>query len=197
MPARRNHSYLLAALIALASSVFVLAQPAHAVTAPARAEVHYASTYADVRWAAVADATSYAVEVSKDGYYGPWRRWVTNSATTSVRIPISAHPYRDQQGAYRYKVIAMNSGGSASRSVVLTRSQGSGVSTGDSQKAAKKANSCLKQGLAAAAAAGATSGPVAIASAWIPGVNAVSAGSVAAAVGGSAASTYIVCVLPW
>lgn len=188
---------LVATVIALASSMFVLVQPARAIAAPQRAEVHYASTYAEVRWAAVADATSYAVEVSKVGYYGPWRRWATNSATTVIRVPLSSHPYRDQQGAYRYTVTAMNSGGSASRSVVLTRSQGSGVSAADSQKAATKANSCLKQGLAAAAAAGATSGVIAIGTAWIPGVNAVTAGSVAGAVGGAAASRYIVCVLPW
>lgn len=124
MLARRNPSYLFLALIALASSVFALSSPAHAISAPQRAEVHYASSYAEIRWSAVSDATSYAVEVSKDGYYGPWRQWTTNSATTVLQIPLAAHPYRDQQGAYRYKVIARNSAGSAARSVVLKRSRG-------------------------------------------------------------------------
>jgi hypothetical protein len=80
---------------------------------------------------------------------------------------------------------------------VTTRLQGSGVSTADSQKAANKATSCLKQGLEAVAATSAASGVWAIGSAWIPGVNVVTASSVAAAVGTSAASSYIVCALPW
>jgi hypothetical protein len=167
------------------------------MTAPQRAEVHYASSYAELRWSSVSDATGYTVEVSKVGYYGPWRQWSTGSATTVLRIPLSAHPYRDQQGSYRYKVTAHNSSASASRTVLMTRLQGSGVSAADSQKAANKATSCIKQGLAAAAATGATSGVAAIGTAWVPGVDVVTAGSVAAAVGGSAAGTYIMCVLPW
>lgn len=178
-------------------SVTVFSEPAHAISAPPRAEVHYSSSYAELRWSGVADATAYTVEVSKVGYYGPWRRWTTNSATTVLRLPMSTHPYRDQQGAYRYKVTAQNSAGSASRTVVATRLQGNAVSASDSQKAASKATSCLKQGLTAAAAAGATTGVAAVSSVWIPGVNVVSASSVAAAVGGSAATTYIACALPW
>lgn len=199
MIARRwNHTPVLV-LIAVFSSVVVLSlsEPARAIAAPSRAEVHYASTYAEVRWAAVSDATAYGVEVSKDGYYGPWRRWSTTSATTTVRIPFDAHPYRDQQGAYRYKVFAINSGGSAARSVVLTKSQGYGVSTADSQRAATKANSCLKQGLAAGVTTAASTGVYAVAAAWVPGVNAVSAGAAATLTGGSAAATYVVCLLPW
>jgi hypothetical protein len=196
MPARPR-SFLVAAAIAVSCSVAVLAQPAHAMSAPQRAEVHYSSSYAELRWSGVADATSYWVEVSKVGYYGPWRRWTTNSATTVLRIPLSAHPYRDQQGAYRYKVTAANSAGSASRSVVTTRLQGSAVSAQDSHKAADKATSCLKQGMEAVAATSATSGVYAIGSAWIPGVDVVTAGSVAAAVGGAGAGTYIACALPW
>lgn len=197
MLARRNPSYLVLALIALASSVLALSRPAHAIAAPQRAEVHYTSTYAELRWSAVNDATSYAVQVSKDGYYGPWRQWSTNSATTVLRIPLDAHPYRDQQGAYRYKVWAINSGGSAARSVVLNRSQGYGVSTADAQRAATKANSCLKQGLAAGATTAATSGIYTVAAAWVPGVNAVGAGAMATFTAGSAATTYVVCLLPW
>jgi hypothetical protein len=49
----------------------------------------------------------------------------------------------------------------------------------------------------AALAMGATSGVAAVATAWIPGVNAVSSGSVAAAAGGAGASAYVACVLPW
>lgn len=197
MSSRRNPSNLVLVLIAFASSVFFLSQPAHAISSPQRAEVHYTSSAAEVRWSAVSDATSYTVEVSKDGYYGPWRRWTMNSATTTVRIPLTAHPYRDQQGAYRYQVWATNSGGSASRSVVVSKSQGYGVSSGDSQKAATKANSCLKQGLAAGATTAATSGVYAVAAAWVPGVNAVSAATVATMTGGSGAVTYIACLLPW
>lgn len=131
MTARRwNHTPVLV-LIAAVSSVVVLSlsDPARAIAAPSRAEVHYSANYAEVRWSAVSDATAYGVEVSKDGYYGPWRRWSTNSATTTVRIPFNAHPYRDQQGAYRYKVFAINSGGSAARSVVPSTQPGTaGVS---------------------------------------------------------------------
>lgn len=194
---RRYHSHLVVFTLALASSVFWLSQPARAISAPQRAEVHNTSTVAEVRWSAVSDAMGYAVEVSKDGFYGPWRRWTTNSATTAVQIPFSAHPYRDRQGAYRYKVIAMNSSGSASRSVVVSRSQGYGVSTADTQKAATKANSCLQKGLVAGATTAAATGVVTIASAWIPGVNAVTAAGVGAATAGSSAATYVVCLLPW
>ena len=194
---RRHHSHLVLLILAFTSSVFALSQPAHAIAAPQRAEVHNSSTYAEVRWSAVSDATSYAVEVSKDGYYGPWRRWNTNSATTAVRIPFNQHPYQDQQGSYRYKVIAMNGGGSASRSVVLSRSEGYGVSTADTQKAATKANSCLKRGLAAGATTAASTGVVAFASAWVPGVNGVTAAGVGIATAGSSAATYVVCLLPW
>jgi len=183
--------------LAIGCTLGAQTEPAHAMSAPQRAEVHYTSSYAELRWSSVADATAYTLEVSKVGYYGPWRRWSTNSATTTLRIPLSAHPYRDQQGSYRYKVTAQNSSGSASRTVVTTRLQGSGVSTSDSQKAANKATSCLKQGLEAVAATSAASGVWAIGSAWIPGVNVVTASSVAAAVGTSAASSYIVCALPW
>jgi hypothetical protein len=195
--ARRNPSYLVLALIALASSVFALNTPAHAISAPQRAEVHYTSSYAELRWSQVSDATSYAVEVSKDGYYGPWRRWTTNSATTVLQIPLGAHPYSDQQGAYRYKVWAINSGGSAARSVVVDRSEGYGVSTADHQKAATKANSCLKRGLKAGATAAAGAGVYAFAASWIPGVNAVTASAVAVTVSSSASSAYVVCLLPW
>jgi hypothetical protein len=195
--ARRKPSYLVLVLIALVSSVVGLSQPAHAISAPQRAEVHYTSSYAEVRWSAVSDATSYSVEVSKDGYYGPWRWWNTSSATTVVQIPLTAHPYRDQQGAYRYKVIARNSAGSASRSVVLNRSEGYGVSTADHQKAASKASSCLKRGLKAGATSAAGAGVYAVAAAWIPGVNAVTASAVGATVGGSAGAAYVVCLLPW
>jgi hypothetical protein len=197
LAARRNPSNLVLVLIAFASSVFFLSQPAHAISAPQRAEVHYGPSSADVRWSAVSDATSYAVEVSKDGFYGPWRRWATSSAVTTLQIPLSAHPYRNQQGAYRYRVFAINSGGSASRSVVLSKSQGYGVSSGDNTKAATKANSCLKQGLAAGATTAAGSGVYAVAAVWVPGVNAVSAAAVATMTGGSAAGTYVVCLLPW
>jgi hypothetical protein len=194
---RRNQSSLLPLAIAIASSVFWLSQPAHAIAAPQRAEVHNTSTHAEVRWSAVSDATGYAVEVSKEGSYGPWRRWTTNSATTAVRIPFNQHPYQDRQGAYRYKVIAMNGGGSASRSVVLSRSEGYGVSTADTQKAATKANSCLHKGLVAGATTAASTGVVTIASAWIPGVNAVTAAGVGAVTAGSSTATYVVCLLPW
>lgn len=197
MLARRFVNPLVLAAISLASMVLALSHPAHALAAPTRAEVHYTSSYAEVRWSAVADATSYAVEVSKDGYYGPWRRWTTNSAHTVVDIPLSAHPYSDQEGAYRYKVWAINSAGSAARSVVMSKTQGSGVSTADTKKAAAKGNSCLKQGLAAGATTAAGSGVYAVAAAWIPGVNAMTAGAVAATTGGSAAATYVVCLLPW
>ncbi len=197
MTARRwNHTPVLV-LIAFVSSLVILSQPARAIAAPSRAEVHYGATYADVRWSAVSDATSYAVEVFKDGFYGPWRRWTTNSATTTARIPFTWHPYRDSQGVYRYKVIAINSGGAAARSVVFNKSQGYGVSTADSQKAATKANSCLKQGLAAGVTTAASTGVYAVAAAWVPGVNAVSAGAAAALTGGSTAATYVVCLLPW
>lgn len=197
MPARRRHSFLVGAALGVLLSTTVLAQPAHAISAPQRAEVHYTSSYAELRWSGVSDATAYTVQVSKVGYYGPWRVWETNSASTVLRIPITAHPYRDQQGSYKYTVTARNSSGAGARSVFTTRLQGSGVSAADSQKAANKATSCLKQGLEAAAVASAGSGVAAIGTAWIPGVNVVSAGSVAAAVGGSASSTYIMCVLPW
>jgi hypothetical protein len=185
------------ALSSVVAATVAFAHPARAIAAPQRAEVHYASTYVDVRWSSVADATSYAVEVAKDGFYGPWRRWSTSSAVTNVRIPLSEHPYRDRGGSYRYKVIALNSGGSAARSVVLTKLQGSAVSVADKEKAAAKANSCLKQGLAAGVAAGATTGVAAIATAWIPGANLVTAGMVAGSSGSAAASAYIVCALPW
>jgi hypothetical protein len=194
---RRYHSYLVLAVIAVASCLFALQRPAHAISAPTRAEVHNTASYAEVRWSAVPDATSYAVEVSKDGYYGPWRRWTTSSATTAVDIPFTAHPYRDRQGAYRYKVFAMNSGGSASRSVLLSRSQGYGVSTADAQKAAAKGNSCLKQGLVAGASTAAGSGVYALAAAWVPGVNAISATAVAATAGATGTGTWVVCLLPW
>jgi len=197
VPARRQQSFFVAMALSVGCIIGALDHPAQAMSAPQRAEVHYTSSYAELRWSTVADATAYTVEVSKVGYSGPWRRWTTSSATSVLRIPLSAHPYRDQQGSYRYKVTAQNSTSSASRTVVTTRLQGSGVSAGDTQRAANKATSCLKQGLAAAAATGATSGVAAITTAWIPGVNVVSASSVAAAVGGSAASTYIVCALPW
>ena len=182
---------------AVAAATVSLAHPARAIAAPQRAEVHYASTYVDVRWSAVADATSYAVEVSKDGYYGPWRRWSTSSSVTNVRIPLADHPYRDRGGSYRYKVFALNSDGSAARSVVVTKLQGSAVSVADKEKAAGKANSCLKQGLAAGVAAASTTGVAAIVTAWIPGANLVTAGMVAASTGSASASAYIVCALPW
>jgi hypothetical protein len=197
LPTRRNPSNLVLALIAFGCSVLFLSQPAHAISAPQRVEVHYTSSAAEVRWSAVSDATSYTVEVSKDGFYGPWRRWTTNSATTTVRIPLTAHPYRDQQGAYRYQVWASNTSGGGSRTVVMSKSQGYGVSTGDTQRAATKANSCLKQGLAAGATTAAGSGIYAVAAAWVPGVNAVSAAAVGTMTGGSAAATYVVCLLPW
>jgi len=199
MTARRwNHTPVLV-LIAVVSSVVVLSlsEPARAIAAPSRAEVHYSSSYAEVRWSAVSDATAYGVEVSKDGYYGPWRQWAVNSATTRIRIPFSEHPYRNAAGATRYKVTASNSSGGASRTVALNRSQGYGVSTADRNKAASKANACLKQGLAAGATTAAGSGVYAVAAAWIPGVNAVSASAVAAATASTAASTYVVCLLPW
>jgi hypothetical protein len=120
---RRHSSHLLLITVAVASSVFASSQPARAISAPQRAEVHNTSTYAEVRWSAVSDATGYAVEVSKDGYYGPWPRWTTSSATTAVRIPFDQHPYRDGRGAYRYQVIAINGDGSAVRSVAPTTSQ--------------------------------------------------------------------------
>lgn len=195
MTARRTA--LAFCLSSVISATIAVAHPARAIAAPQRAEVHYASTYVDVRWSAVADATSYAVEVSKDGYYGPWRRWGTSSAVTNVRIPLADHPYRDRAGSYRYKVIALNSDGSASRAVVLTKLQGSAVSVADKEKAASKANSCLKQGLEAGVATGATTGVAAIVTAWIPGANVVTAGMVGASSGGAAASAYIACVLPW
>jgi hypothetical protein len=195
--ARRRPSYLVLALIALVSSVVALSRPAHAISAPQRAEVHYTSTYAEVRWSAVSDATSYAVEISKDGYYGPWRWWTTNSATTVLRVPLDGHPYHDQLGAYRYKVIARNSAGSAARTVSVDRSEGYGVSTADHQKAASKANSCLKRGLKAGATTAAGAGIYAVAASWIPGVNAVTASAVAVTVSGSAGSAYVVCLLPW
>ena len=197
MSARRwNHTPFLV-LIAVLSSWVVLSVPARAIAAPTRVEVHYSGSYAEIRWSAVSDATSYAVVVSKDGFYGPWRQWTTNSATTYVRIPFTAHPYRDSQGVYRYKVTAMNSDSGATRSVTVNKSQGYGVSTADSQKAASKANSCLKQGLAAGVTTAASTGIYAVSAAWIPGVNAVSAGTAAALTGGSGAATYVVCLLPW
>lgn len=195
-PRRLPHRLVLT-LIALASSVFWLSEAAHAIAAPSRVEVHYSSSYAEVRWTAVSDATTYYVEVSKDGYYGPWRQWSVSSATTRIRISFADHPYRGSSGAYRYKVTASNSSGYASRSVALNKSQGYGVSTADREKAASKANGCLKQGLAAGATTAAGSGVYAVAAAWIPGVNAVSASAVAAATASTAASTYVVCLLPW
>ena len=84
MTARRTATAI--AVSAVISASVGLAHPARALAAPQRAEVHYASTFVDVRWSAVADATSYAVEVSKDGYYGPWRRWGTSSAVTKLAV---------------------------------------------------------------------------------------------------------------
>jgi hypothetical protein len=194
---RRIQSNVVLFSLSLASAVVWLSQPAHAIAAPQRAEVHNTSSYAEVRWSAVSDATGYAVEVSKDGFSGPWRRWTTSSATTVVTIPFNQHPYQDRQGSYRYKVIAFNGGGSAYRSVVLSKSQGYGVSTADTQKAASKANSCLSKGLAAGATTAASTGVVTIASAWVPGVNAVTAAGVGAATAASSAATYVVCLLPW
>jgi hypothetical protein len=196
VPLRRAHAYLLT-LLSVCSSVLVLTHPAHAIAAPSRVEVHYTSSYAEVRWSSVSDATSYSIEVSKVGYNGPWRWWNTGSATTYAKIPLNGHPYLDQDGAYRYKVIAHNSAGSAARSVALNRSQGSGVSAQDTKKAASKANSCLQQGLKAGTTTAAGAGVYAVGAAWIPGVDAATAAGVSLAVGGSAASTYIVCLLPW
>ncbi|HUR51368.1 MAG TPA: hypothetical protein VMZ11_04515 [Mycobacteriales bacterium] len=197
MPARLHRSFLVGAVMGLVGSAVLLDEPAPAMAPPQRVEVHYTSDTAELRWSSVPDATRYTVEISKVGYAGPWRQWTTNSATTVLRLPVSVHPYRDQQGSYRYKVIASNSSASGTRSVLTTRLQGGAVSTADAQRAASKATSCLKQGMEAAVAMGATSGVAAVVTAWIPGVNAVSAGSVAAVSGGAGASTYVACVLPW
>lgn len=173
------------------------ASPAHAaVSATSTIEVHHTLSLAKVDWAAATGAVKYNVEVSKVGFYGPWRLWPTTS--TVLNVALTDHPYRSSQGFYKYRVYSYDAAGhSASKATVYEKSGGSGVSSSNSSSAANKVNTCIKQGLAAGLATGAAGGIVVIAAAWIPGIGEVTAASVAAAAASIAAGTFAVCLIPW
>jgi hypothetical protein len=67
--ARRRPSYLVLALIALVSAVVALSRPAHAISAPQRAEVHYTSTYAEPAEPLTVTATAEAVTALTPGIH--------------------------------------------------------------------------------------------------------------------------------
>ncbi|WP_157498461.1 hypothetical protein [Leifsonia sp. Leaf336] len=184
---------IVASVVMTAALVFGFAGPANAaVGTPTDAHVSFTQTYATVGWSAATGASSYTVIVSKDGYSGPFRGYTTTA--TSIQISFKDFPYQDGSSRpYRFTIQA--AGGGSTSAIKAFSPSGGGVSTSNQSAAGQKVADCIHQGSAAGLVTAGGAGLVTLAAVWIPGVDAVTAGGAALAIAGSAAGTYIVCIL--
>ncbi|MGO4592254.1 hypothetical protein AB4Z18_00395 [Leifsonia sp. 2TAF2] len=189
---------ILAAFILALGLSFGAGAPANAAgAAPSNAHVSLYKSYAVVGWSAAPGATSYKVIVSKDGYSGPYQGYTTTS--TSIQLSYANFPYRDGSGkAYRFSIQAIGGGWTSTATTdlkVFYDGTRGAVSTSNKNAAGQKVADCIHQGSAAGLITGAGAGAVALATVWIPGVDAVTAGGAAIAIAGAAAGTFIVCII--
>ena len=186
------------ALLMFLSIAVAFSSPAEAISTPPTLQVVFNASLATARWGAVSGATKYIVDVGKVGYYGPWLPYTTTS--TSINISYIDFPYRNEPGtAYIFQVLAVDGHGNESPTNTLkfkTISQGGGVSTKNKLAAAKKANSCLKKGLAAGGTTAPVGGSVLAASVWLPGLGEVTAVMVAVSTVAAGGSEYVSCLVP-
>lgn len=198
---KHHANRLLAAGVAAVLAVGPLAEDPSAaagpVTAPQALRVHFQKNLAHVDWGAVAGAVKYYVQIDKIGYDCPCVGYLTKS--TSINIAYSSFPYKEQPGSYRVQVTAYGAKGRTAKSSARfkTKVAGDPVPVSKPKKASSKVNACLREGEAAGLTTAVGGGLLVAVTSWVPGVDAVTAGSVASAAASATAGRFVYCMIPW
>jgi len=190
----------IALLVFVITSVGTLTSPSPAsarVSAPTAVQVHFQKRLAHVDWSAAAGAVKYFVRVDKIGYACPCVGYFTTG--TSINIDYRSFPYKEQPGSYRVHVTAYGAKGrkATSASRFETKVAGAPVPVSQVKRAARKVNQCLKEGVGAGLTTAAGGGILVAVTSWIPGVDAVTAGTVAGAAASATAGKFVYCLVPW
>jgi hypothetical protein len=175
-------------------------EPAFAIAAPEDLAVHFTDSAATITWHDVPGSQGYAVTIRPLGVQGPYPE--EQMLGDSYTVAFSDFPgYGSHKNGYAYEVCSISKrGGRACTSVsgmFSVRSLGHGVSTSNLHRAARKASSCLAKGEKAGVVTAAGLGIVAAVSSWIPGVDAITAGSVGIASAGRGAASFVACLIDW
>ncbi|HVW42908.1 MAG TPA: hypothetical protein VHC18_16305 [Amycolatopsis sp.] len=186
------------ALALLAPTPASAATPAY--VAPQAVSIRFSDSAATLTWDAVPDSQGYAVVIRPAGGHGPYgeEQVLANRYT----VPFTSFPgYGKFTGGYAYEVCSIALGGSRGCTTMdspfFVHSEGGGTSTSNLHKATAKISSCLGKGEEAGLVFAAGKGVQAAVASWIPGIDAVTLGGVAAVAAGAGATRFAACLTGW
>jgi hypothetical protein len=163
--------------------------------APKNIRIRWAKKSALLSWSRVAGAKYYDVEVSKQGYYGPWIVW--SPKTTRLNLAYTKFPYRDRSGKPYVFRISANGGTWTTvtakpsfdkRQLKVKTGVKVTKAPGWKKKAVALTKKCVNEGAAMVVGGLVAGGVVLVAATWIPAIGPVTGavvvtGAVAAGVG--------------